>query len=78
MRAAAVIGAAILLLSCSRGVPVRQNGTTSVDFDVTATLEEDMQTGLFQLELRSGKPVEVFYELMDQDGTIMADALYRV
>ena len=78
MRRLAVIGAALVLLACSRNVPALPSGPTGVDYDVKATLEEDMLTGLFQLELRSGKPVEVFYELMDQDGTVLADALYRV
>lgn len=78
MKYAAVIAAAALLLSCSRSRPMFPSGPAGVDYDLTATLEEDMQTGLFQLELRSKKPVEVFYELMDQDGSVMADALYRV
>lgn len=78
MKRVAVIGTAMLLMACSRGKPALPNGPAGVDYTVTATLEEDMQTGLFQLELRSGKPVEVFYELIDQDGSIMADALYRV
>ena len=78
MRSAAVIASALLLLACSREKPVLPSGPAGVDYTVTASLEEDMQTGLFQLELRSGKPVEVFYELLDQDGSVMADALYRV
>jgi len=78
MRRLAVIGAILMLLSCSRGTPVRQSGPAGVDYTVTASLEEDRQTGFFQLELRSGKPVEVFYELIDQDGSVLADALYRV
>ena len=78
MKPWAVIMGVLLLLSCSRNAPVPRSGQAGVDFDVTATLEEDLQTGYFQLELRSQKPVEVFYELMDQDGEILADALYRV
>ena len=78
MRRLAVIGAILILLSCNRGTPVRPSGPAGVDYTVTATLDEDQQTGYFQLELRSGKPVEVFYELMDQDGSVLADALYRV
>ena len=78
MRLPAVIGAVTLLLSCSQPAPVRQSGPAGVDYDVNATLEEDLQTGFFQLELRSGKPVEVFYEIMDRDGEVLADALYRV
>ena len=68
MRLPAVIGAVALLLSCSQPAPVRQSGPAGVDYDVNATLEGDLQTGFFQLELRSGKPVEVFYEIMDRDG----------
>lgn len=78
MRFTAVIAAAALLLSCSRGEPVRPSGPAGVDYDVTATLEEDLQTGLLQLTFRTARPMEVFYELLDQDGTILADALYRV
>lgn len=78
MRLPAVIGAVALLLSCSQPAPVRQSGPAGVDYDVNATLEGDLQTGFFQLELRSGKPVEVFYEIMDRDGEVLADALYRV
>lgn len=78
MRFWTVIGTAALLLSCSRPAPVRQSGPAGVDYDVKATLEEDLQTGFFQMELRSGKPVEVFYEIMDRNGEVLADALYRV
>ncbi len=51
---------------------------TGFDFSVTSTLSEDLRTGLFQLELRSGKPVEVYYELLDPEGRVVADALYEV
>lgn len=78
MRWGAVIGAAILLFSCSRSVPVPKCEPLEVDYAVSATLEEDMETGCFQLKLTSQKPAEVFYELIDQDGNVLADALYRV
>ena len=48
------------------------------DFSVVSTLEEDLRTGVFQLELRSEAPAEVYYELIDPEGNILADALYNV
>ncbi len=53
-------------------------GATGFDFSVTSTLTEDLQTGIFQLELRSEAPAEVYYELIDPEGKIVADALYNV
>ena len=51
---------------------------TGFDFSVVSTVEPDLQTGVFRLQLRSTAPVEVFYELLDQDGTAVADARYQV
>ena len=48
------------------------------DFSVVSTLDEDLQTGLFRLRLRSQTPVEVSYELLDAAGTTLADASYKV
>ncbi len=79
MRRLAVIGAALLLFSCSGGISGdRQNGAPAVDFDLSARLEEDLHTGYFQLKLRSQTPVEVFYEILDRDGSVLTDAAYRV
>ena len=78
MRYGAVIAAALLLLACSRNEPAPGSGPDGVDFSLTAGLEADLQTGFFQLELRSSNPAEVFYEILDRDGSVLADALYRV
>ena len=51
---------------------------TGFDFSVVSTLTEDLGTGIFQLELRSDAPTEVYYELIDPEGNILADALYDV
>ena len=51
---------------------------TDFDFSVVSTLAEDLKTGIFQLELRAEIPTEVYYELLDPDGKVVADALYNV
>lgn len=76
-----VIGGVLLLLSCKQGqpaIPLPRQGAAVVDYDAAATLEEDLETGRLQLTFRSSTPTEVFYEVMDQDGTVLADAVYRV
>ncbi len=47
------------------------------DFSVISTLDEDLQTGIFKLRMHSKAPVEVFYELLDKDGTAVADAVFE-
>ena len=54
---------------------VRDSG---FDFGVVSTLAEDLQTGVFKLRLRSSAPVEIAYELLDKDGSVLADATYSV
>ena len=44
------------------------------NFTVVSTATQDLKTGLFQLRMQSQAPVEVFYELLDQDGKAVADA----
>ena len=51
---------------------------TGFDFSVVSTLTEDLRTGIFQLELRAEAPTEVYYELIDPEGQVLADALYEV
>jgi beta-galactosidase len=46
------------------------------DFSVVSTLAQDLSTGVFYLRMRSSAPVEVSYELLDRDGTTVADARY--
>ena len=48
------------------------------DFSVVSTLDETLTRGIFRLGLRSEKPVEVSYELLDRDGSPVADAVYQV
>ena len=47
------------------------------DFQVVSTLDASLQTGLFKLKMRSQKPVEVFFEILDRNGEILADAIYN-
>ena len=54
---------------------VQDNG---FDFRVVSTLAEDLRTGLFRLKLRASAPTEVAYELLDKDGSAIADAVYEV
>ena len=46
------------------------------DFSVVSTLTEDLGTGVFRLRMRSSAPVEVAYELIDKDGSTLADASF--
>lgn len=50
---------------------------TGFDFSVISSLDTDLKTGIFKMKMRSRKPVEVFYELLDRDGTAVADALFE-
>ncbi len=47
------------------------------DFSVVSTLDESLQNGIFKLRMRSEEPVKVFYELLDKDGSTVADAVYE-
>ena len=47
---------------------------TGFDFSVVSTVDEALQNGIFRLQLRSRRPVQVYYELIDKDGTVLADA----
>ena len=46
------------------------------DFSVVSTLDPTLTKGVLTLKMRSRKPVEVFYELLDKDGECVADAIY--
>ena len=46
------------------------------DFSVVSTLDPTLTKGVLTLKMRSRKPVEVFYELLDKDGECVADAVY--
>ena len=50
---------------------------TGFDFSIVSTADASLKTGIFKLRMRSGKPVSVFYELIDKDGTTVADALFE-
>ena len=47
------------------------------DFSVISTLDPTFTKGVFTLKMRSQKPVEVFYELLDKDGECVADAVFE-
>ena len=47
------------------------------DFSVVSTLTPDLETGIFQLKMHADAPTEVFYELLDKDGTPVADAVFE-
>jgi beta-galactosidase len=47
------------------------------DFSVVSTLDESLQNGIFKLRMKSEEPVKVFYELLDKDGSAVADAVYE-
>ena len=49
-----------------------EKADTGFDFSVVSTLADDLETGLFGLEMRSAQPVEAGYELLDRDGTRVA------
>ena len=47
------------------------------DFSVVSTLTEDLFTGIFKLKMHSSAPTEVSYELLDKDGSTVADACFE-
>ena len=47
------------------------------DFSVVSTLADDLTTGVFRLRMQAHEPTEVFYELLDKDGTPVADAVFE-
>ena len=49
---------------------------TGFDFSVVSTLTEDFRTGIFKLKMHAAAPTDVSYELLDKDGTVVADARY--
>ena len=51
---------------------------TRFDFSVVSTLDPTLTQGIFQLKMRSEGRADVFYELIDQDGQTVADAIYNV
>ncbi len=51
---------------------------TGFDFTVVSTLTEDLQTGLFTLNTRSEKMVQVSYELLDPEGSVVAGQSFEV
>ena len=50
---------------------------TGFDFSVVSTLDPTCTDGIFRLKMRSSAPTEVFYELVDKDGSTIADALFE-
>lgn len=46
-------------------------------FSVVSTLDETLDQGIFRLHMRSERPAEVNYELLDRDGQPVADAVFR-
>ena len=50
---------------------------TGFDFSVVSTLDDTYTDGIFRLKMRSSAPTEVFYELLDSDGSTIADALFE-
>ena len=49
---------------------------TGFDFSVVSTFTPDLATGIFQLKMHSTAPTNVSYELIDKDGSIVADAVF--
>ena len=47
------------------------------DFSVVSTLTPDLETGIFKLKMHSSAPTEVAYELLDKDGSAVADAVFE-
>ena len=47
------------------------------DFSVVSTLDPTLSHGVFQLKMRSQARADVFYELLDQNGETVADAIYK-
>ena len=54
-----------------------ENAFTGFDFSVVSTLDPALENGLFKLKMHSDRPVSVFYELVDKDGSTVADALFE-
>ena len=54
-----------------------EKALSGFDFSVVSTTTPDFQTGLFQLKMRAQAPTEVFYELLDQNGNTVADAIFE-
>ncbi|MBO6097160.1 MAG: beta-galactosidase, partial [Bacteroidales bacterium] len=50
---------------------------TGFDFSVISTLSEDLKTGVFKLRMHSSEPTVVSYELLDKDGSAVADAIFE-
>ena len=53
-----------------------ESSDSGFDFRVVSTLDQDLSTGIFKLKMRSRGPVDVFYELLDKDGSAVADAAF--
>ncbi|MBR4741066.1 MAG: beta-galactosidase, partial [Bacteroidales bacterium] len=49
---------------------------TGFDFSVVSTLTPDLKTGIFKLRMHTAEPTVVSYELLDKDGTTVADAVF--
>ena len=47
------------------------------NFTVVSTTTPDFKDGLFQLKMHAEVPTEVFYELLDAQGTAVADAIFE-
>ena len=47
------------------------------NFTVVSTTTPDFQAGLFQLRMHADVPTEVFYELLDAQGSAVADAIFE-
>ncbi|MBR6345968.1 MAG: DUF4981 domain-containing protein [Bacteroidales bacterium] len=50
---------------------------TGFDFSVISTLDENLEKGLFKLRMKSDAPTEVYYELIDKDGSVLSDAVFE-
>ncbi|MCR4843855.1 MAG: beta-galactosidase [Bacteroidales bacterium] len=51
---------------------------TGFDFTVVSSLSEDLHTGLFTLNTRSEKPLQLSYELLDPAGKVVAQQAFEV
>ena len=50
---------------------------TGFDFTVVSTLTENLGTGIFKLRMKADEPTDVAYELLDKDGSTVADARFE-
>ena len=50
---------------------------TGFDFSVVSTLTPNLKTGIFKLRMHSSAPTVVTYELLDKDGSTVADAVFE-